>query len=95
MLRRAQHEEFGGGLGVAERFLARLKERTALLRVGDPMDELTELGALISNAHAEKVMAYIASGQAEGATLSFGGLYAFVCDLLVPLWAKIIWCRVV
>ena len=59
--------------GLVERFLARLKERTALLRVGDPMDELTEVGALISNAHAEKVMDYIASGQAEGATLSFGG----------------------
>jgi len=59
--------------GLADRFLARLKERTALLRVGDPMDELTEVGALISAAHADKVMEYIGSGQAEGATLSFGG----------------------
>lgn len=59
--------------GVAERFLARLKARTALLRVGDPMDEGTEVGALISAAHADKVMDYIASGLSEGATLSFGG----------------------
>jgi betaine-aldehyde dehydrogenase len=59
--------------GVADRFLARLKTRTALLRVGDPMDESTEVGALISAAHADKVMDYIASGLNEGATLSFGG----------------------
>ncbi len=59
--------------GVAERFLARLKARTALLRVGDPMDESTEVGALISRVHADKVMDYIASGLNEGATLSFGG----------------------
>ena len=59
--------------GLADRFLARLKERTALLRVGDPMDPVTEVGALISSAHADKVMDYIASGVAEGATLVAGG----------------------
>ena len=59
--------------GLAERFLARLKQRTALLRVADPMDENTQVGALISKEHADKVMAYIASGLAQGATLSCGG----------------------
>ena len=59
--------------GLADRFLARLKERTALLRVGDPMDPVTEVGALISAAHTGKVMDYIASGVAEGATLVAGG----------------------
>jgi betaine-aldehyde dehydrogenase len=59
--------------GLAERFLARLKERTALLRVGDPMDPVTEVGALISRAHTEKVMDYINSGIVEGAKLSIGG----------------------
>ncbi|MBC7703096.1 MAG: aldehyde dehydrogenase family protein, partial [Rhodoferax sp.] len=57
----------------ADRFLARLMERTALLRVGDPMDPVTEVGALISAAHTGKVMDYIASGVSEGATLSAGG----------------------
>ena len=37
------------------------------------MDESTEVGALISRVHADKVMDYIASGLSEGATLSFGG----------------------
>jgi len=59
--------------GIADRFLARLKERTALLRVGDPMHPETEIGALISEAHTAKVMDYIASGVAEGATLVCGG----------------------
>ena len=59
--------------GIAERFLARLKERTALLRVGDPADPVTEIGALISEAHTAKVLDYIESGKREGATLVCGG----------------------
>ncbi len=59
--------------GLADRFLARLQERTALLRVGNPMDPATEVGALISAAHTTKVMDYIASGVAEGARLVHGG----------------------
>lgn len=67
---------------LAERFLTRLQERTALLRVGDPMDTNTEVGALISAAHANKVMGYIASGIAEGATLSAGGQRVEVAGLI-------------
>ena len=37
------------------------------------MDENTQIGALISKEHADKVMAYIASVLAQGATLSCGG----------------------
>jgi betaine-aldehyde dehydrogenase len=59
--------------GLHERFLARLAERTALLRVGNPMDPLTEVGAMISAAHGDKVMGHIASGLAEGARLVVGG----------------------
>jgi betaine-aldehyde dehydrogenase len=59
--------------GIADRFLARLKERTLLLRVGDPTDPATEVGALISAAHRDKVLDYVASGIAEGAALVCGG----------------------
>lgn len=59
--------------GCLERFTQRLLERTALLRVGNPMDMQTEVGALISAAHRDKVMDYIAHGQAAGATLLAGG----------------------
>jgi betaine-aldehyde dehydrogenase len=58
---------------IAERFLARLKERTELLRVGDPMDPLTEVGALISAAHHGKVMGCIQAGVSSGARLVCGG----------------------
>jgi len=59
--------------GIVDKFLARLKERTLLLRVGDPTDPETEVGALISAAHRDKVLGYIAHGVADGATLVCGG----------------------
>jgi betaine-aldehyde dehydrogenase len=59
---------------LSERFLVRLKERTALLRIGDPMDPATEVGALISRAHADNVLNYIRSGVEQGAELVWGGL---------------------
>ncbi|QDL55879.1 betaine-aldehyde dehydrogenase [Rhodoferax aquaticus] len=64
--------------GVIDQFLARLTERTKLLRIGDPMDPVTEVGALISSAHKEKVLGYIQIGLAEGATLLCGGTAAQV-----------------
>jgi acyl-CoA reductase-like NAD-dependent aldehyde dehydrogenase len=41
--------------------------------VGDPFDDQTHNGPLISQAHREKVESYIASGISEGARLAFGG----------------------
>jgi betaine-aldehyde dehydrogenase len=67
--------------GIVDKFLARIQERTALLRVGDPMDPETEVGALISAAHRDKVMGYVAQGVAEGATLVCGGSVASVPGL--------------
>jgi betaine-aldehyde dehydrogenase len=58
---------------IADRFLARLKARTEQLRVGDPMDPATEVGALISAAHRDKVMGLIEAGVAAGAQLVCGG----------------------
>jgi betaine-aldehyde dehydrogenase len=62
-------------------FLERLQARTAAMRVGDPMDPATQVGALISEAHMEKVLAYIARGQAEGARLLVGGHRVTTGDL--------------
>ena len=39
----------------------------------DPLDPATHVGALISASHIQKVLGYIALGQAEGATLLTGG----------------------
>ena len=56
-----------------EPFLAALLPRVAALRIGDPMDPRTRVGSLISREHAERVLAYIDVGVAEGATLLCGG----------------------
>ncbi|MDO5057224.1 MAG: betaine-aldehyde dehydrogenase [Lautropia sp.] len=48
-------------------------ERVARIRIGDPLDEATNFGPLVSFAHMEKVIAYIESGKAEGARLLCGG----------------------
>ncbi len=41
--------------------------------IGDPMDEATQIGPMVSWAQREKVIAYIEKGKAEGATLVAGG----------------------
>lgn len=59
--------------GIYDSFLARLRERTSKMRVGDPMDPTTDVGSLISAPHMEKVLRYIAKGKQEGARLILGG----------------------
>ncbi|MBP2547638.1 betaine-aldehyde dehydrogenase [Neorhizobium galegae] len=54
-------------------FLARLKERTEAIVIGDPEDQATQMGPLVSFTQREKVLAYIEKGKAEGATLICGG----------------------
>ena len=58
---------------VRDAFLAKLKARTEAMVVGDPLDPATQMGALISQAHMEKVLGYIQLGQQQGATLLTGG----------------------
>ena len=54
-------------------FVKRFAERANRLRVGDPQDPNTQVGALISPQHWEKVSGYIRLGVEEGATLLAGG----------------------
>jgi betaine-aldehyde dehydrogenase len=54
-------------------FIERLRTRAAALRVGDPLDPRTQVGALISAEHMEKVLGFIARGRAQGARLITGG----------------------
>lgn len=55
-----------------EKFVARAKKIT----VGDPQDEKTIIGPMISQGHLAKVRGYIELGRQEGATLLCGGLDA-------------------
>ena len=57
-------------------FVKRFVERASRISVGDPLDEKTIVGPMISRAHLEKVRGYIALGSEEGATMLCGGLDA-------------------
>ncbi len=52
---------------VADEVLARLKRRLATLRVGDPLDKNTDVGAINSAAQLARITALVAAGSAEGA----------------------------
>lgn len=54
-------------------FMERLLARTRAIRIGDPMDEATRMGPLVSAAQRERVLEYVALGRAEGARLEIGG----------------------
>jgi len=58
---------------VREAFIKKLVARVKNMVVGDPQDPATQVGALISPDHMEKVLSYIAKGKAEGAKLLVGG----------------------
>ena len=65
-------------------FIARLKARMAQLRVGDPLDKNTDVGAINSRAQLDTIERYITMGSSEGANC-----FTAPCDL--P--AKGFWCR--
>ncbi|WP_288588639.1 betaine-aldehyde dehydrogenase [uncultured Methylobacterium sp.] len=56
-----------------EPFTARVLERVARIRMGDPLDEATNFGPLASHAHRDKVLGFIRSGVEQGARLLVGG----------------------
>ena len=62
-------------------FLERLAARVSAMRIGDPLDPATQVGALISEDHLGKVLSYIARGKAEGARLVTGGHRVTTGDL--------------
>ena len=59
--------------GIHDDFVARLRNRTEKMIIGDPLDPKTDVGALISQEHMDKVLRYIEIGLAAGARLVTGG----------------------
>ncbi|KDP88850.1 aldehyde dehydrogenase [Cupriavidus sp. SK-3] len=57
-----------------EPFMDRLAEGAARLRVGDPADERTQMGPLISDRHRDSIESYVALGVSEGGQLRTGGI---------------------
>jgi len=58
---------------VHDEFVSKLLSAARCFIVGDPMDETTDMGPLISEAHWKNVRRYVDIGQSEGADLRLGG----------------------
>jgi betaine-aldehyde dehydrogenase len=56
-----------------DRFSKALVDAFEKVKVGDPLDDATEMGPLVTGAHRSRVLEYIDKGRAEGATLATGG----------------------
>jgi len=59
--------------GIYDEFEKRFVESVEKMTVGDPLDESSDLGALISPEHLEKVRGYIELAKEEGGTILTGG----------------------
>lgn len=58
---------------IYDELLERVSERAQSIKIGDPMDESTELGPLAFDKQLEKVRHYVNLGVSEGATVYSGG----------------------
>ena len=58
---------------IADEFTQRVVHRARDVAVGDPLDPVTKVGALISEKHLGVVSGYVDLGQAEGAAVALGG----------------------
>ncbi len=66
---------------IYEKFKKDFIQEVAQLKVGNPLNATTNVGALVSKAHLEKVKSYIDLATKEGATLLFGGKLVTVPNL--------------
>lgn len=58
---------------IFDEFLKRFKEAAMELKVGDPQDQDTKMGPVVSEEHYKKVTGYLEVAKEEGATLICGG----------------------
>ncbi|MBS1624654.1 MAG: aldehyde dehydrogenase [Bacteroidetes bacterium] len=58
---------------VYDKFKAVFVEKVKALRVGDPDEDTSNLGAIVSLPHKEKILSYIKLAQEEGGTILAGG----------------------
>ncbi|MGO4282294.1 aldehyde dehydrogenase [Cupriavidus sp. RAF20_2] len=64
-----------------EPFMDRLAAAAARLRVGDPADERTQMGPLITDRHRDSIESYVATGVEDGGQLRTGGMRPDVAGL--------------
>ncbi|HEY4799841.1 MAG TPA: aldehyde dehydrogenase, partial [Bacteroidia bacterium] len=56
-----------------ERFKKDFVERTLKLKIGDPQEETSNLGAIVSEQHMNKILSYVELAKQEGGTILAGG----------------------
>jgi len=59
--------------GIYDRFLEAFVKKVSNMKVGDPLLDGTKTGALVSEAHMQKVLSYVDLARAEGGTVLCGG----------------------
>lgn len=72
--------------GLYTRFRDAFVERVRALRVGDPQDAASDMGAVVSEAHMEKVLAHIRLAQEEGGKVLCGGERVRLAGELAEGW---------
>jgi len=58
---------------IYEKFKTAFVEKVKKMQIGDPMEENTKMGAVVSKAHMEKVLSYVALAKEEGGEIIAGG----------------------
>ena len=58
---------------IYDKFVAEFVKRTKALTVGDPLEDQTKIGALVSEAHMKKILSYIDLAKQEGGQILTGG----------------------
>lgn len=58
---------------IFDEFVGRFVERAQKIRVGDPLDDATEIGPIASARHRQHILSYVDIAQSQGATLLTGG----------------------
>ena len=58
---------------IYDKFKKDFVERTKALKIGDPLQNVTDQGAIVSREHMEKVLGYIKLAEDEGGTILCGG----------------------
>lgn len=63
---------------ILDSFIGQFVTATKQLRIGDPLDEQTQQGAVASQAHMEKILGYLELAKKDGGSIACGGKRAVV-----------------
>jgi aminomuconate-semialdehyde/2-hydroxymuconate-6-semialdehyde dehydrogenase len=72
--------------GIYEKFKKAFVEKTKKLKVGNPFDKKTNLGAVVSKSHMQKVLSYVDLAKKEGGTILSGGNQVQLTDEFSKGW---------